>query len=54
MPFGMFQRRKNMTPGAGIVHEYHQRNSSAAEYIEGIITVVHIRFRSFEVGEDRY
>jgi len=41
MPWSMFKRGIDMTPGTGIIHQYHQANSSAAKNIEGIESLVH-------------
>lgn len=65
MPGSMFKRIINGAPGAGIVHQYHEADRSAAEYIEGVETLVQFgkfwwfegsylveKLRGCEVGEE--
>ena len=40
MPGRMLKWRKDMRPATRIIYKDHQRNCSAAKYIEGIITLV--------------
>ena len=42
MPGGMFQWVINGAPGAGVIYQYHEADSGAAEYVEGVETLVQV------------